>query len=96
MSIIIIINHSINNIISSIVTIINIMIIDIPTQVFVSRLFTPGATATTRGTSESPAPEITTLHHKANKLPESGYTPGPHNKNPCHKTFAKGWFAQKT
>ena len=22
-------------------------------------------------------------------------TPGPHNKNPRHKTFAKGWVAQK-
>ena len=22
------------------------------------------------------------------------YTPGPHNKNPRHKTFAKGWVAQ--
>ena len=30
-----------------------------------------------------------------NIVMETGCTPGPHNKNPRHKIFAKGWVAQK-
>ena len=29
------------------------------------------------------------------KTSGSSNRPGPHNKNPRHKTFAKGWVAQK-
>ena len=64
-------------------------------HILLGKVFIGGSYNYFRQPGRTPKVSQSLKHSKCKTvLRRQGSTPGPHNKNPRHKTFAKGWVAK--